>query len=142
MRLSIVIPAHNEEESLDRTLKDLRGNVKAEHEILVVDDHSADTTSDVVKKYADSYKNIKLVKYDKSDGVYPLGTWVRYGFDNNRIDVGDGVPDFAGPPPPPSPKIEVYFDNNDVVVEWASKEFYELQDGTESFFGPVPGTPL
>jgi hypothetical protein len=63
------------------------------------------------------------------------GQFVRYGFDNGRVDVGDGVPDFAGPPPPPSPKIEVRFEGNDVIVEWASKEFYELQDGTESYSG-------
>ncbi|NOR44966.1 MAG: T9SS type A sorting domain-containing protein [Candidatus Delongbacteria bacterium] len=80
-----------------------------------------------------------LTRYDNYLDPYPgvtPGQWVRYGFDNGKIDVGDGVPDFRGPPPPPSPKIEVYFDNNDVVIEWASKEFYELQGGIESYFGP------
>jgi hypothetical protein len=45
-----------------------------------------------------------MVKYSKPDGIFPQGTWVRYGFDNGRLDAGDGVPDFAGPPPPKSPK--------------------------------------
>jgi hypothetical protein len=72
-----------------------------------------------------------MVKYDKFDGAYPQGTWVRFGYDNGRVDVGDGVPDFAGPPPPPSPspKINVSYKKNDVVVEWSSHEFTEDEEG-------------
>ena len=77
-----------------------------------------------------------MVKYDKFPGEVPIGTWVRYGFDNGRIDVGDGVPDFTGPPPPPSPKIEISYENNNVIVEWASKEFFIKEDGSESYSGP------
>ncbi|MDA3838061.1 MAG: hypothetical protein PF574_03660 [Candidatus Delongbacteria bacterium] len=77
-----------------------------------------------------------MVKYDKLDGAYPQGTWVRYGYDNGKLDPGDGVPDFAGPPPPPSPKIKVNYDNNDVIISWCSHEFYEKDDGTKGIVGP------
>ncbi|MBN2789020.1 MAG: hypothetical protein JXR69_02375 [Candidatus Delongbacteria bacterium] len=80
-----------------------------------------------------------MVVYDNLLNPYPgitPGEWVRYGFDNGRIDKGDGVPDFTGPPPPPSPKIKISYENNDVVVEWASKEFFLKEDGTESYSGP------
>ncbi|MCK4980858.1 MAG: hypothetical protein KAS62_10715, partial [Candidatus Delongbacteria bacterium] len=80
-----------------------------------------------------------MVKYDNwldpHSEVLP-GQWIRFGFDNGRVDVGDGVPDFTGPPPPPSPKIQVSYDNNDVIVEWASKEFFIKEDGSESYTGP------
>jgi hypothetical protein len=77
-----------------------------------------------------------MVKYYGSNGLAPQGSWVRYGFDNGKIDVGDGVPDFSGPQPPPSPKTEIRFEDNDVVVEWNSVEFYTMQDGTEAYSGP------
>jgi len=77
-----------------------------------------------------------MVKYDKEGGVLPQGTWIRYGFDNDKLDVGDGVPDFTGPPPPPSPKIEVTYDDNSVIIEWQSHEFFTKDDGYESFTGP------
>lgn len=76
-----------------------------------------------------------MVKYDKLDGVYPQGTWVRYGYDNGKLDTGDGVPDFAGPPPPPSPKIKVDYHNNDVIITWCSHEFYDKDDGTKGVTG-------
>jgi len=77
-----------------------------------------------------------MVKYDKEGGVLPVGTWVRYGFDSDKLEAGDGVPDFTGPPPPPSPKIEVSYDNNNVVVEWQSHEFFIKDDGYEAYTGP------
>jgi len=79
-----------------------------------------------------------MVKYDNlidpNPEVIP-GQWIRYGFDNGRLDVGDGVPDFTGPPPPPSPKIEVSYDDNNVIVEWQSHEFFTKDDGFESYTG-------
>ncbi|MDD3044647.1 MAG: hypothetical protein PHF33_04190, partial [Candidatus Delongbacteria bacterium] len=77
-----------------------------------------------------------MVKYNKLDGVYPQGIWVRYGFDNDRLDAGDGVPDFTAPPPPPSPKISVTEIDNEVIVEWCSHEFYTGEDGTVGVAGP------
>jgi len=76
-----------------------------------------------------------MVKYPKSDGLVPQGTWVRYGYGNGVLDVGDGVPDYKAPPPPPSPKIKISYQNTDVTVEWSSHEFYEIDDKTV-FSGP------
>lgn len=72
---------------------------------------------------------------DPNPEVTP-GEWIRFGFDNGRLDAGDGVPDFTGPPPPPSPKIKVTFLNNDVIIDWQSHEFFTKEDGFESFTGP------
>lgn len=77
-----------------------------------------------------------MVKYDKLDGSYPQGTWVRFGYDNGRVDVGDGVPDFKGPSPPPSPKINISYDNKNVIVEWCSHEFIEDEEGNKALSGP------
>ncbi|HAQ62656.1 TPA: hypothetical protein DCR49_11800 [Candidatus Delongbacteria bacterium] len=77
-----------------------------------------------------------MVKYDKLDGPIPQGSWIRYGWDNGRLDAGDGVPDFTSPPPPPSPKIKVSERDNDIIVEWASHEFYTGDDGSVGVAGP------
>jgi len=77
-----------------------------------------------------------MVKYDKPNGVYPQGSWIRYGFDNGRIDAGDGVPDFTSPPAPPPPKITVTELDDDITVEWTSHEFYEKDDGSIGVAGP------
>jgi hypothetical protein len=76
-----------------------------------------------------------MTKYDKLNGDFPQGTWVRYGYENGRLDAGDGVPDFTGPPPPPSPKIKVTSSDNDIIIEWCSHELYE-KEGIVSITGP------
>jgi hypothetical protein len=85
-----------------------------------------------------------MVKYPKPDGVFPQGTWVRYGFDNGELDMGDGVPDFTAPPPPPSPKLKVSYADKDVIVEWSSHELYNEggitgASGSEHFRDPFTG---
>ncbi len=77
-----------------------------------------------------------MVRYDKADGIYPQGTWVRYGFDNGRLDAGDGVPDFTSPPAPPPPKITVTDLDGEITVEWSSHEFYTKDDGSIGVIGP------
>ncbi|HQO08788.1 MAG TPA: hypothetical protein PLK90_01775 [Clostridiales bacterium] len=77
-----------------------------------------------------------MVKYDKLGGDPPQGAWVRYGYDNGRLDAGDGVPDFTSPPPPPSPKIKVTELDNEIIVEWTSHEFYAGDDGSVGVAGP------
>jgi hypothetical protein len=85
-----------------------------------------------------------MVKYMINDGYFPQGKWIRYGFDNNKLDMGDGVPDFTSPPPPPSPKINVSFSDKDVTIQWSSHILYEDSDkiyaaGPEHFKDPFTG---
>lgn len=48
-----------------------------------------------------------------------LSQEVRYGAENNKLDEGDGVPDFSGPPPPPSPDLKVEkLDDSHLIVKW------------------------
>jgi len=64
------------------------------------------------------------------------GNWVRYGYKSKTINQGDGVPDFTGPPPPPSPTIDISYNNSDVIVEWYSHEFYITDEGDSVLAGP------
>jgi hypothetical protein len=36
------------------------------------------------------------------------------------IDTGDGVPDFKGPPPPPSPPLKVFSSDRTITLDWSA----------------------
>ncbi|GAA3960435.1 hypothetical protein GCM10023085_48670 [Actinomadura viridis] len=51
MRVSVVVPAHNEEHGLPATLRSLLAQTEPAHQIIVVDDGSADRTGEVARSY-------------------------------------------------------------------------------------------
>ncbi|MFB4314270.1 glycosyltransferase family 2 protein [Actinomadura sp. 21ATH] len=51
MKISVIVPAHNEEEGLPATLRSLLAQTVPADEIIVVDDGSADRTGDVARSY-------------------------------------------------------------------------------------------
>jgi len=82
MKLSIVIPAHNEEESLPGTLHAIYTELvseKIDHEILVVDDDSKDGTVEVLDKLS---KTILSLRYITNPAPNGFGYAVRKGLDN------------------------------------------------------------
>ncbi|OGI09883.1 MAG: hypothetical protein A2Y40_08585 [Candidatus Margulisbacteria bacterium GWF2_35_9] len=53
MKLSIIVPAYNEEKTLADTLKGLTSQTYSDFEVIVVDNNSKDKTSEIAKKYTD-----------------------------------------------------------------------------------------
>ena len=51
VKVSIIIPARNEEDNLSRLLPSLTSQSRAPHEIIVVNDHSTDRTGDVAAEH-------------------------------------------------------------------------------------------
>ena len=72
MKLTIVIPTHNEEAVILKPLKRLAASVYTTHEIVVVDD-SKDSTPQMVKKYLKKVPNIRLVTGGKISFGQALG---------------------------------------------------------------------
>ena len=60
-KITVIIPARNEEEFIGRCLDSVcnQSYPKELFEVLVVDDHSIDNTPEIIKSYAD--KNVKLI---------------------------------------------------------------------------------
>lgn len=88
MKLSVVIPAHNEQDSIRATVEDLAASLAAEripYELIVVDDASADGTGEVVRAIATQDPNVRLVRSSRSPG---FGQAVRSGLD---VFTGDAV---------------------------------------------------
>lgn len=81
MKLSVVIPAYNEEGSITETiltLVDALQKEQIEHEILVVNDNSKDKTEEILQSLSVSYPS---VHYVTNPGPNGFGYAVRYGLD-------------------------------------------------------------
>lgn len=86
MKLSIVIPAYNEEESITETIDQIEeafSQVAIDHEILVVNDNSKDNTAQVLEELSKKYS---AVKYVTNLGPNGFGYAVRYGFERYSGD--------------------------------------------------------
>ncbi len=66
MFVSVIIPAYNAEKYIGRCLTALKNQSFKDYEVIVVDDGSADKTSEVVKSFAKKFRNIRLIKQRNS----------------------------------------------------------------------------
>lgn len=81
MKLSVVIPAHNEEDSIAGTIHALVGVLHAEnvpHEIVIVNDHSTDNTAEVLQRLSEQYPSVRSVDNERPGG---FGQAVHAGLD-------------------------------------------------------------
>ena len=72
-RLSIIVPARNEKENIPNLLTSLKGQLKAEDEVLVVDDHSEDNTAAVAEQ-----GGAKVIKSREMPPGWTGKTWACY----------------------------------------------------------------
>jgi dolichol-phosphate mannosyltransferase len=88
MKLSIVIPAYNEAESITETIEQIEqvfNEVKIRHEIFVVNDNSQDN---IIQVLDELQKKHSALRYETNTGPNGFGYAVRYGLE--RFD-GDCV---------------------------------------------------
>lgn len=81
MKLSVVIPAYNEEESISETLRSLYNTLKKydiPHEIWVTNDNSKDNTLGVLQELQ---KEIPSLVFETNKGPNGFGYAVRYGLE-------------------------------------------------------------
>ncbi len=81
MKLSVVIPAHNEEGSIGETLAPLVSTLdeeKIEHEVIVVDDSSSDGTAAAVAAFAAEHPQVRCLPSPYRNG---FGFAVRAGLE-------------------------------------------------------------
>ncbi len=81
LRLSVVIPAYNEESRIERTLQRIVDYLSAHprwnpYEVLVVSDGSTDLTERIVSAFAERHPQVRLYAYQPNRGK---GHAVRYG---------------------------------------------------------------
>lgn len=87
MKLSVVIPAHNEALVLASTVRDLAERLSAEkinHEILIINDHSTDDTELVLHQLQTELLPVRYLSNPNSPG---FGLAVRHGLENFSGDA-------------------------------------------------------
>jgi dolichol-phosphate mannosyltransferase len=86
MKLSVVIPAHNEEGSISETVLAFHEQLKLEkisHEILVVNDNSKDSTEKILKGLSTKISEVRYINNAPPNG---FGFAVRAGLENFKGD--------------------------------------------------------
>jgi glycosyltransferase involved in cell wall biosynthesis len=86
-RLSIVLPAYNEEANIERAVAmatDVASRHCTDHEIIVVDDGSADRTAEIVDKLAAADPRVRLIRHETNKGY---GGALLSGFFAAKMDL-------------------------------------------------------
>lgn len=87
MKLSVVIPARNEEDSLPDTLAQIAAGLAAEnidYELVVVDDNSTDRTAAVAQEFAGRAGGVRVLRNSGRNG---FGMAVRFGLQHIAGDA-------------------------------------------------------
>lgn len=82
MKLSLVMPARNEDEQVEKTCLELIEELKSEkieHELIVVNDGSTDGTKEIIENLAKRYRNIRPVHRKSEPG---FGNALREGLNH------------------------------------------------------------
>ena len=79
MELSIIIPAHNEQDNIEDVIRKLESVIKLDHELVVVNDHSADETGKIVAGLCPEFPVLKLVENTDAAG---FANAIKTGFYN------------------------------------------------------------
>jgi len=82
--VSVVVPAYNNEEYIDKALNDLVKQTYDKIEVIIVDDGSTDNTAQVCKQYADRYDNFFF--FQKENGG--TGSALNFGFSKTKGHYG------------------------------------------------------
>jgi glycosyltransferase involved in cell wall biosynthesis len=90
MKISIIVPAHNEEKIIERTLSSLTLSLektKLDYEIVAVDDNSDDRTLVVIKNFAHSHEKVSVARKTGNRGPSGLGSALTFGFNSAKGEV-------------------------------------------------------
>ena len=87
MKLSIIIPAKDEEGDIENTLISIHNILKTnnvEHEILIINDHSVDSTLEILSSLEKKIKEFKIINNSGKPG---FGLAIRQGLENYSGDI-------------------------------------------------------
>ena len=65
-RFSIIIPAYNVQEYVNKAIDSVLKQDFKDYELIVINDASTDKTEEVVKQYEEKYNNVKLISHKEN----------------------------------------------------------------------------
>jgi len=116
MKVSIIVPAYDEEEVIGEFLKEAIQNIKLDdYELLFVNDGSKDKTENIIQAYSEKDKRIRLINHPKNLG---LGRALSTGFKEATGEIIVTMDaDLTHPPYLISPLVnEMIKTNSDVAI--------------------------
>ncbi|WP_251048022.1 poly-beta-1,6-N-acetyl-D-glucosamine synthase [Planococcus sp. ISL-109] len=66
--VSILVPCHNEEETIEETVRNLSGLSYPKKEIILINDGSTDGTSETIKRLSERYGNVRAIQLHENRG--------------------------------------------------------------------------
>jgi len=84
VKLSIAIPAHNEEENIAQVIEQVEDKIKFLFDLIVVNDHSTDKTAEIVAGLAKKFTNIILIENKLKPG---FANAIKTGLTSAKTDV-------------------------------------------------------
>lgn len=118
MKLSVVVPAHNEEDCIYHAVEEIIAKLKdekIEHEVILVNDNSTDKTSRIADDLSAKYGEVKVIDRHPPAG---FGRAIRDGLD---AATGDTIAIVMG---------DMSDDPNDIVAY-----FRKIEEGYDCIFG-------
>ncbi|MFA5156206.1 MAG: glycosyltransferase [Candidatus Omnitrophota bacterium] len=86
MKLSIIIPAHNEQDNIEETITRMTRTIpqEIEYEAVIVNDHSVDRTAEIVTGLCNRFPNLRLVTNSAAAG---FANAIKAGFSGSRGEI-------------------------------------------------------
>ncbi len=69
--ISIIVPAYNEEEGIEKFINEMKKRVKLneDYELIIINDGSSDKTPAIVNKMLKGYPSLRLVNHENNKGL-------------------------------------------------------------------------
>lgn len=119
MKYSIIIPIFNEERNLNELysrLSKVMKNLKQTHEFIFIDDGSSDNSYQILKKFHQQEKRVKVIKLSRNFGQHPA---VMAGFEKAKGEIIITIDGDLQNPPEEIPKLIKKLNRGiDVVTGW------------------------
>lgn len=84
MTVTILIPAHNEEASIGKTLGSILETVQPDYDVIVIADHCTDGTEDVVRSLQEKHSQLTLLR---NEGEKGFGNTLTVGIEHATGDL-------------------------------------------------------
>jgi dolichol-phosphate mannosyltransferase len=120
-KVVIVMPAWNEAENIKEMIKVLVNQefpkIKADMQLLIVDNHSKDGTDKIIEEASKKYQNIHLIQQDKPGLGWAYVRGMQYAMDKLKADaILEMDADFQHPPRFVKPMVDAYLDGADYCI--------------------------
>jgi len=120
-KVVIVMPAWNEAENIKRMIEELVKRefpaIAADMQLLVVDNHSRDGTTEIVEKATKSYKHVHILQQDKPGLGWAYVRGMQYAVEELKADaVMEMDADFQHPPRFVKPMVDAYLGGAEYII--------------------------